>query len=218
MEARMARIESMMDSLIQERALSTTPQGSVERDEAISDTLLNESAIQSGSDMVTPQLSRVRLASFKLESPDRSRPPISVLSPSSGADSPATVRVGAKSYAFPNPTHVQKYVDIFFSDVASYYPCVNEADFRIRSEKLLAARAIYAGDICLLALNFLVFACSDIVVAASSSLGNNRPAGWQWYQQAEELISRRDIYGQGDLSLIQVLIIKVRFSAHFLDI
>jgi len=209
MEARMARIEGMMESLIQERGVSATPRGSLERDEAISDGLLSEAAMQAASDLFGPTLAPARRASSKLASPERTRHSISVMSPSNGADSPATIRVGSTNFSFPHPADYQRYMDFLFNDLNLYYPCINEADFRMRSEHMLAAQTIHSSDICLLALHYIVFACADIAVDSFPVSVGAKPPGWHWIQAATDLAGQRELSGRGDLSLIQYLVLKV---------
>ena len=195
----MARIEGMMESLIHERGLSATPRGSIERDDAMSDGLLGEVAMQAASDLFGPNLA----------SPRRTRHSISITTPSNGADSPATIRLGSSSFPFPNPADYQKCMDFLFNDLGPYYPCVNEADFRARSEHMLAAQAIHSSDVCFLALHYIVFACSEIAVDAHVVGAGAKTPGWQWFHTANDLAGQRELSARGDLSLIQYLIIKV---------
>jgi hypothetical protein len=209
MEARMARIEGMMESLVQERGVSATPRGSMERDEAVGDGFLSEAAMQAASDLFGPHLARAQRASSKLASPERTRHSMSAMSLSNGADSPATIRVGSSSFPFPHPADYQRYIDFLFTDLSAYYPCINEAEFRIRSEQMLATQAIHSSDVCFLALHYIAFACSDIAVDAFPVSVGGSPPGWHWFQAANDLVGQRELSGRGDLSLIQYLIIKV---------
>jgi hypothetical protein len=197
MEARMARIESMMESLVQERALTVTPGGSMERDDIISDELF------------TSHFSHGRRASSKLECPEWTRPSTSAPSLSNRADSPATVRLGSTNLLFPRPFDYQKYIDFLFHDLSPYYPCINEADFRMRSEQMLAAPVIHNSDTCFLALHYMIFACSDIAVDSFPVGVNPKPPGWQWFNAADDLVRQRELSGRADMSLIQYLVLKV---------
>lgn len=210
MEARMARIEGMMETLIQERTMGSTPRGSMERDDTASDIILGDAPVQAAGDIFNPSLAQARHSSFKLESPERPRLSTSGASPSSSADSNVTIRLGSKSLVFPNPADYQKYIDFFFADLNPYYPCINEADFRIRSERTLATSMIHNNDATLLALNYMVFACSDIAVDVSpQATANSKPAGWHWFQAAADALGKRELNGRGDLTFIQYLILEV---------
>ncbi|KAL5447334.1 hypothetical protein PMIN07_009661 [Paraphaeosphaeria minitans] len=208
MEARMARIESMMDSLILERARTATPRTSMERDAAAGDRLHADFLMQIAGEATMSAFPPMAEGDLDFENaPGRLRHSISAVSPASSADAAATIRVGHNTLAFPNPAEYQRYLDIFFEDIAPYFPCVNELEFRINSEKLLSAPAIQADHVSLLALNYIVFACSDIATSfdtASSTLQVSYP-GWQWFRAADELVSKRKMSGQVDLCLIQFL-------------
>jgi hypothetical protein len=207
MEARMARIEGMMESLVQERSLSAPSRGSTEYDEAISDGLLSDIGVQAARDLFGPALTEARRPSSQLASPERTRQSMALMSPSNGADSSATIRVGSYSYPFPDPTGYQNYMELLFNDLTGYYPCINEAEFRMRSAQMLAAPAIHDSDVCFLALHYAAFACCHIATDPVSA-GQKLP-GWQWFETANDLAGRKELSGKGDLSLIQYLILKV---------
>lgn len=204
----MARLEGMMETLIQERAATLTPRGSMERDEAVSDSVQSDIVMLPAGDAFNPSLPRVRHSSFKVESPERIRHSLSGGSPQSSADFPSAIRMGSKSFAFPTPVDYQKYLDFFFNDLNPYYPCVNEAEFRMRSDKMLATRPLPANDICFLALHYVIFACVDIA-GETSNAAHNKPPGWQWFQLASDLVGNRVLSGHGDLSLVQTTILEV---------
>ncbi|OAF99922.1 uncharacterized protein CC84DRAFT_1168833 [Paraphaeosphaeria sporulosa] len=207
-EARMARIESMMDSLILERARTATPRTSMERDAAASDRLHADFLMQIAGEATMSAFPPIAEGDLDFDNgPARLRHSLSAVSPASSADAAATIRVGHKTLAFPNPAEYQRYLDIFFDDIAPYYPCVNELDFRINSEKLLSAPAIQADHVSLLALNYIVFACSDIATSldVASSPSQVSSPGWQWFRAADELVGKRKLSGQVDLCLIQFL-------------
>lgn len=164
----MARIESMMDSLILERARIATPRTSVERDAAASDRLHADFLMQIAGEATMSTFPPIAEGELEFENgPERLRHSISAISHASSTEAAATIRVGHKTLAFPTPNEYQKYVEVFFDDIAPYYPCVNELEFRINSEKLLSAPAIQADHVSLLALNYIVFACSDIATSMS---------------------------------------------------
>lgn len=161
MEARMARIENMMESLMLERGISLTPRISAERDAASSERFHADFLMQIAGEasLAFPSISQGEL---NLDSPQRIRHSVSAINLSSNADAQATLRVGMKMFAFPSPAEYQKYLGVFFDDIGPYYPCINELEFRINSEKMLSAPSIQADSISLLALNYIVFASVDI--------------------------------------------------------
>lgn len=238
-EARMARIESMMDSLMLERGRTVTPRISMERDAAASDRLHADFLMQIAGEATMSAFPPIAEGDLDFESGSgRIRHSISAVSPASSADAAATIRVGPKTLAFPNPPEYQRYLDIFFDDIAPYYPCVNELEFRINSEKLLSASAIQPDHVSLLALNYIVFACSDIATSSGkrtfvsihqdtgarlltpmSQTDTKGPTsqtpspGWQWLRAADELVGKRKISGQIDLCLIQFLVLEVCWSS-----
>jgi hypothetical protein len=171
MEARMARIESMMESLLLERAMTATPHISVERDAAASSERLHaDFLMQIAGEASLSTFPHLAEGDLDFEGgPGRARHSISAVSPSSSADAAATIRVGSRTFAFPTPAEYQSYLDLFFDDIAPYYPCVNELEFRINSERLLLAPAIQADHVSLLALNYIVFACSTIAASFGKS-------------------------------------------------
>jgi hypothetical protein len=208
MEARMARMEGMMEVLIQERGGGTTPRGSIEREEAFVDGFHGDTALHPPIEAFSANLAAVRQQlGFPLESPElRTRQSISAVSPSSSTESTSSIRVGSRNLPFPNQNDYQKYVDYFFSSITPYYPCVNEAEFRARSESMLATRVINASDVSFLALNYIIFSCADIMVDTTNPGATTKPPGWQWFQTADQLVGKRKVSGRGDLSLIQFLI------------
>ncbi|PVH93970.1 hypothetical protein DM02DRAFT_618919 [Periconia macrospinosa] len=208
MEARMARIEGMMETLIQERGTTTTPRMSSEREEAIADAMHTDPNLQSAGELFFPNFIQQRHQSFHLDSIERPRLSASMASPISGTESPVTIRVGSKSFAFPAPADHQKAVDFFFSDLSAYHPCINEAEFRLRSDKMLSSPALQQNDIYFLALSYMVFACAEIAVETTASRATLKPAGWPWFQAADELVDKKVAVGQGDLTMIQYLIFK----------
>ncbi len=136
--------------------------------------------------------------------------PFAIPSPSgSGNESVSSIRVGNRTLAFPLPSDYSKYLDYFFKDVNASHSCVNESDFRRRSDKLLLSSSVDIGDICFLALNYIIFACCDILPAVVTVTDRKRLPGWQWFLTADELVGRRKMGGHGDLTLLQFLIFEV---------
>ena len=207
MEARMARIEGMMETLIQERATTATPRMSTERDEAVGDVVQPDLNIT--GEPFFPNFVQQRHQSFHLDSPERPRLSASMASPPSPSQSPISIRVGSKTFAFPPPLSHQKAIDFFFADLSAYYPCVNEADFRLKSDRMLATPSLPPTDACFLALSYIIFACVDMALDTTVSQAEAKPAGWAWFQAADDLVGSKAIVGQGHLTMMQYLILKV---------
>lgn len=199
MEARMTRIESMMDALLQDRAMYMTPSGIIELDE-------------SGSDIVMsmPMNDPANPARVLLSQPSRSHHLQDVIDPLLGTDT-TNLHVGNRSLVFPVPVVYQSYINIFFRDLQCYHPCVDEQLFRTRSEKMIGSAEVHSDDACFLALNYIIFALhlasTDTTVQGPHN--NNKPAGWHWLQLADAVVGNRQLYGQGDISLAQFLVFKV---------
>lgn len=228
MEARMTRIESMMESLLLERGLAVTPRISIERDASASERLHADFLMQiAGEASTLPSLAAADVDGET--SPKQAQASVSAPSPSSSTDAAGVLRVGTKTIAFPNPTEYQKHLNVFFDDIAPYYPCVNELEFRMESEKMLSAPAISSGNVSLLALNYIVFACSEMAtsqgtptfvpvecrtheadhVETEGTPTKIKPPGWQWFRAADDLVGKRKLSGQADLCLIQFLALEV---------
>lgn len=117
----------------------------------------------------------------------------------------STIRVGSRKLPFPSEDDYRRYIEFFFDDINACHPCVNEADFRARSEKLLTI----AGpniDTHLLALNYSIFACTDILVDMSPNDQMRQPPGWQWFLAADSLVGKRKFGGRASMTLIQFLV------------
>jgi hypothetical protein len=58
-------------------------------------------------------------------------------------------------------------------------------------------------------LNYVLFACTDILVQVSPFQEKSTLPGWRWYRAADDLMQKRRISGRGDLSLAQFLVYEV---------
>lgn len=140
----------------------------------------------------------------------------SIHSPSSStSEATRTVNVGGRLFQFPRAPEYTAYLDFFFNDINPCHSCVNEADFRNKSEKMLSTSSIRRDDICFLALNYIIFACADILRDMTADKGRTRLPGWVWFLAADALVGRRKISGKGDLTLIQFLIYEVSLLIYF---
>ncbi|XPS73054.1 hypothetical protein M3J09_005207 [Ascochyta lentis] len=195
MEARMARVEAMMEALLQDRAESTT-------DAAMS--------------MSMPTLDAINPALALLGQPPQTAfahpSSASAIDPLLGTDI-TTLRLGSRSLVFPAPATYQQYIDCFFRELQCFHPCVDEQLFRLRSESMLAKPEVHHDDVCFLALNYIIFAWHDASSETAEPNPDNKPAGWHWLQLADDAVGSRQLYGQGDVSLAQFLVFKALYCA-----
>lgn len=207
MEARMARVEAMLEALLQERAMYIMSSVSADRDNSVGNMSvpMAMSEPMSISDHINPVLS------FMHHSP-QGMPPHDAIDPLLDADT-ASVRLGSQSFNFPTPPAYQNYIDTFFRQLQVYSPCIDERLFRARSAKMLLGAEIYPQDVCFLALNYIILALLDAhAKVARPSLGDKHP-GWHWLDLADDVVGKRQLYGSGDTSLAQFLVLKVCLMA-----
>lgn len=218
MEARMARIEGMMETLIREGSgIGTTPRGSIEREDTVSEGFTADvhfgASMESSGMNATPGRQHHQPLP-QVQQPQQQQPayqPLEIVaqhciptpSPPASLGMTISVQVGSRSLVFPDANDYSKYIDFFFADVNHSHSCINEAEFRIYSEKINPSRPIQPNDVCFLALNYIIFAVVDILIDTASVRQTNRPPGWQWFQIAEDLIGKRKLSGRGDLRLLQ---------------
>lgn len=120
-----------------------------------------------------------------------------------------SVRIGKRSLPFPSQEEYARYLDFIFEDINACHPCLNENDFRSKCGALLTTRTMEPRDACLLATNYILFACADILTHVGPIEKNKPLPGWQWYAAADELMGKRKTSGRADLSLIQFLVYEV---------
>lgn len=128
--------------------------------------------------------------------------------------SSSQIRIGAKTLPFPSGADYRSYLDYIFDDINACHPCLNEVDFRARSERMLGASPLDRRETCFLALHFILFACVDILRDVSGPDESRPSPGLQWYQAADELVGKSKFHGVGDLSLIQFLIFEAFYLTH----
>jgi hypothetical protein len=201
MEARMARVETMIEALLHDRAMAITPSGSIERDDAATDMAMS-----------MPMLDPVNPALALLGQPSHTAPsqedPISTIDPFLSPDM-TVLRVGNRTLAFPTPLVYQTYTTTFFQKLQSFHPCIDEHLFCMRSDHMLSKGDVHSDDVCFLGLNYIIFAWQDISTGVKPSNGNATPPGWHWLQLADDVVGTRQLHGQGDHSLAQFLLFKV---------
>jgi hypothetical protein len=135
-------------------------------------------------------------------------------SPSIAHDPAQCIRVGSRTLLFPSSQDYEEYARFFFDDINPCHCCVNEADFRQRSRKLAMERTVGKDDVCFLALNYIIFACADILRHSSTATSQDKLPGWQWFQVADGLVGKRKVSGRGDISLVQFLVYEAFYLVH----
>ncbi|KAH6629184.1 hypothetical protein C7974DRAFT_182614 [Boeremia exigua] len=196
MEARMSRIEVMMEALLQERAMYAASNGNPERDDTGSDIPMSLPLV----DPINPALSF-------LSQPPHDSQPQDAIDPLLGTDT-TTIRFGGQSFVFPVPTVYQNHIDTFFRELQVCHPCIDEHLFRTRSVKMLAEAKVHPDNACFLALNYIIFALHAASTEGTRPGSDDKLAGWHWLQLADDVIGKRQFYGQGDISLAQFLFLK----------
>jgi hypothetical protein len=206
MEARMTRIETMMEALLHDRALMMTPTRSLDRDDTVNDSAMSMAML----DPINPALVLLDQAS-QVELPQHDS--TSSIDPLLSTDA-TVLRVGNRNFSFPTPFVYQDYIDFFFREVQPFHPCIDEHVFRMRSHHMLIGGAVQPNNVCFLGLNYIMFAWQDIATEVASSSSNDKPPGWKWLQLADDVVGTRQLDGQGDLSLAQFLLFKVCIPKH----
>jgi hypothetical protein len=205
METRMARVEAMMEALMQERGLSFTPSGSIERGDDASEGFRSETTFS----MPMPILDPIHPALQQMghASPEQTLAPTIPMDPLLGSDMMPSVRVENRNMPFPDPARYQQYVASFFGDVHLRHPCVDEVEFNARVQSLMTSGIAEKNDVHFLALCYLLFACCDVLLEKSPS--SHKPPGSNWYELADSIIDKKALLRGGDWTLIQCLLFQV---------
>ncbi|KAG9187183.1 hypothetical protein G6011_05054 [Alternaria panax] len=215
-EARMARIEAMMEALMRDRGLTMTPMGSVEREESGSDGFRGDAALSVPPlDPINPALAFMGQPSlFSHEPPDPGHSALPGSASPFTAEPPHLIQVGNKKLPYPSPANYQQYLASFFTDIHLSHPCIDEPDFRSRSERMLASTTIPPEDRQFLALNYTIFACCDILLNVAP-IDTGKPKGWRWLELADDLVDKRSLLsGSGDLTLIQCVLFQAIYYSY----
>jgi len=199
----MARLEAMMEALMQERGLAFTPSGSIEREDNGSDGFRSETAFS------MPMLDPIHpgLQQLGQPSPEQTLAPSVPVDPLLGTDTMPSIRLGNRDMPFPDPARYQQYVASFFGDLHLRHPCVDEVEFNARVQQLMTTRIAEQNDVHFLALCYLLFACCDVLVETSSR--SQKPSGLHWYQLADSIVDKRSLLSGGDVTFVQCLLFQV---------
>ncbi|KNG50755.1 hypothetical protein TW65_01733 [Stemphylium lycopersici] len=199
MEARMARVEAMMEALMRDRGLTMTPMGSVEREDGATDAAFPIPPL----DPINPVLAFMGQPPLSQDTPNPAHAATAGPESSFAAEHPHLIQLANRTMSFPSPPEYQEYLLSFFNDIHLSHPCIDETEFRSRGEHVLASPVIQPGDRQFLALNYIVFACCDVLLNVSPA-SHGKPAGWAWLEMADELLDKKSLLsGNGDLTLIQ---------------
>lgn len=229
LDARVERLERSMQAVTErlDGYESTSPADEIEGPDQSG--FRGDTAFQSPIDQFNESLAQVKqqLGFVKPQPPTSSpastrasyptqRPSESILPPlrrehSSGS---IEIRIASKTFPFPSPSQYRRYLDFMFDDINACHPCVNENDFRARSEAMLANPQLERRESSFLALHYIIFACADILQEVSRTEEGRNAAGSHWYQAADDLVGRTKYSGQGDLSLVQFLIFEAFYLTH----
>lgn len=213
METRMARIETMMEALLQDRGMTMTPLGSIEREESGSDGFRSENAFALPLlDPINPALAHMGQSAVpedpmdwrRLASPHEPR--------TTGTESSSIINLDGRTLPFPTLQEYHQYMRSFFCDIHLRYPCIEEDEFLARGERMVTERTAQTSEILFLALNYTIFAVCDVLSNVLSPDG--RPRGWHWFQVSNDLVDKKALFeGPGDLLRIQLLLFNVSFSS-----
>ncbi|KAH8816078.1 fungal-specific transcription factor domain-containing protein [Xylogone sp. PMI_703] len=222
-EARLERLEKSMEIVVsqlpgnQERFSVEPAQVNVDTRDFQGDTSF-QAPIEEFNANLAPVKLQLGISNQRSSSSPKSSDEMrnaSATSPSGSTSDPlSSIRVGRSNMPFPNQTEYATYIEFFFDDINPCHPCTNEADFRRRSERLLASSSVDPSEVCFLALNYIVFACADVLLGVSTTTKHSTPPGWHWFLAANDLVGKRKVSGQGDLSLIQFLVYEAFYLVH----
>ena len=206
----MARVEAMMEALMRDRGLTMTPMGSVEREDGGSEGFRGDSSfLIPPLDPINPALAFMGQPSLSQDTPNPAHSAIPGPESSFSAEPPHLIQLENRTMPFPSPLEYQQYLLSFFNDIHLSHPCIDETEFRSRSEHVLASPVIQPGERHFLALNYIIFACCDVLLNVSIA-HVSKPAGWAWSEMADELLDKKSLLsGNGDLTLIQCVLFQV---------
>jgi hypothetical protein len=206
MEERMTRIENMMEALAQDRGMVFTPEGRLAREESVgfrSDMAFSMPIL----DPIHPALDQMTQ-----QSPDPMQHSLLAEGAGGDPDASAFVRAGTQNVPFPDAVKYEGYVAYFFDHVHIRLPCVDEADFSARKERIVTDGAIDPSDIHFLQLCYVAFACCDFMKGEvpPTETDDSDPPGWRWLQVADHIADQESLrHGSNDVTLIQYLLFKV---------
>jgi hypothetical protein len=130
MEDRMARMEAMLELLMQERGLAFPPNGGLEREDSI--------GFRSESAFPMPLLDPIHpaLEHMTQQSPEQMQHTLLAEDPVFASDASSFVRAGNQNLPFPDSARYKQYVSQFFNDIHPRHPCIHKPDFISRIQRM----------------------------------------------------------------------------------
>jgi hypothetical protein len=122
MEDRMARMEAMLELLMQERGLVFPPNGGLEREDSI--------GFRSESAFPMPLLDPIHPALEHMTQQSPAEDPVFA------SDASSFVRAGNQNLPFPDSARYKQYVSQFFNDIHPRHPCIRKPDFISRIQRI----------------------------------------------------------------------------------
>ncbi|KAK4895750.1 hypothetical protein LTR27_006232 [Elasticomyces elasticus] len=220
-EARVGRLEAEMQMVAQK--LQTQRPDNSHFSETVDDvdseiTYAGETALHTPAHAFTENVQQIKERMGIPDGIDKS--PRTVVSPhmtlhdEPSVTSQVQVQIGSRELPFPDQQSYNDYLDFFFDDINPCHPCVNEAAFRSRSERMLARREVQKNETCFLALHYVMFALADILRDVLLLEKRALPLGRRWYKHADDLVGKIKYSGHGDLSLLQYLVFEALYLTH----
>ncbi|KAK5747137.1 hypothetical protein LTR17_000270 [Elasticomyces elasticus] len=220
-EARVGRLEAEMQMVAQE--LQTPRPDSSHYSETVDDvdleiTYTGETALHTPAHAFTENVQQIKERMGIPDGIDKS--PRTVVSPQmtlhdeTSITSQVQVQLGSRKLPFPDQQSYNDHLDFFFEDFNPCHPCVNEATFRSRSDRMLARREVQKNETCFLALHYVIFALADIWRDVSLLEKRALPLGRRWYKHADDLVGKIKYSGHGGLSLLQYLVFEALYLTH----
>lgn len=220
MEARMARVEVMMEALMRDRGLTITPMGSIEREDSTSDGFRSENAFAMPLlDPINPALTQMDQQQLSTAEPTvwpHQSISSNISSPVPGPP-PRLIQLRSRIMPLPLPSkaETERYLCSFFTDIHLRYPCIGETSFRARHTNMMASDYVQADDTYFLALNYMIFACCDAMQDTTGGGSDHRAPGWHWCELVNGLVDKDTLLAAPDLdlTLIQLLLFQVNFMS-----
>ena len=129
-------------------------------------------------------------------------------------ESRSTIQFASRTLPFVSSVEHDDYLHFFFHDINPCHSCVNEADFQTKVAHLRSGPAVTKDNLSFLALNYIIFACADVLQNIELNQSEATTPGWSWYLAADGIIGKLKVSGSVDVSLIQFLIYESFYLMH----
>ncbi|KAL6710307.1 hypothetical protein ACN47E_009253 [Coniothyrium glycines] len=202
LEARMSRIENMMEALMRNQGMLIAPMSNIEREGSVG-TRSQASSTMPLFDSIHPALTQIEeQPTFALEPSNwmQTAMPADTSSKEAKAHRMLYLEGRLMPLTFPTEQECEQYLHTFFSDIHLRYPCIDEAIFREQSNTLLgdAQSGVAVGQFPLLALHYIIFACCDILLGSPPAESNRAPPGWHWCEMSQSIVAEEDLLERKD--------------------